>query len=263
MSSDNTTPSIQELIDECREQWANMGEGVLYLIWLPIHEGEDIDDFTSPDGVYTGNHREYVTTLCLTADNGNSCNGAVTLPRSPTIFAESVTDHRYSHPIHFFHYISGIAGALVISHHRDTLEPYLSSEGANQGDPKAWWIAYLFHSGSVTPDASQRASGITLEDVTKRTLLALEQLLAESLEKAIPFDGYLFIPRAEYEGLVRLSAKTVKEKALEGKLPIHPSSLRPGNKEKGYWVEQESVIALQRLKNERDENERIKGKKKR
>jgi hypothetical protein len=252
MSSNIPTDSIQQHIDTCREQWANRGEGMLYLQWDPL-EGKDIKGFTSPDALYESG-REYVTSLCLTAADGNPCNGAVILPLMPMRGSESSMYDRYPHEIGFFEYISSTAGALLISHCRDTLEPYLLSEGANQGDPRAWWIAYLFHTARVIPDTSQREDGILFKDVTKRTLLALEQLLAESQEKALPFDGFLFIPRAEYEALVGLSAKSVKEKAQQGKLPVHPSSLSPDNREKGYWVEQESVIALQRWKNAKDEN---------
>jgi hypothetical protein len=254
MSSDSPATSIQQLIDTCREQWANRGEGMLYLLWQPL-EGKDIKAFTSPDALYESG-REYVTSLCLTADNDKPCNGAVILPLMPMRGSESEMYHRYPHEIGYFDYISSTAGALLISHCRDTLEPYLLSEGANQGDPRAWWIAYLFHTASVTPDATQ-LSEICFKDVTKRTLLALEQFQSERLEKALPFDGYLFIPKAEYVELVGLSDKTVKEKAQQRKLPVHPSSLEPDNNEKGYWVEQQSVIVLQQLKNEKDKNRKI------
>ena len=90
---------------------------------------------------------------------------------------------------------------------------------------------------SPAPDASQLKDGILFKDVTKRTLLALEQLLAESLKPTSTYENYILVPKAEYQKLVALSDKSVKN-ALEGKLPIHSDSLQADNKEKSYWFEQ-------------------------
>ena len=68
---DNTTPSIQELIDECREQWAKVGEGVLYLDRGPLGN-MNANDLYPPDVLYESKF-ECVTSLCLTADDGKPC----------------------------------------------------------------------------------------------------------------------------------------------------------------------------------------------
>ena len=175
MSSDHTTNPIQRLIDECREQWAEVGEGELDLMWVPVHEGEDLADFISPDGIYTGN-RESVTSLCLTADNGNPCNGVVSLPRMPESFRYFETKYERLHEIDFFDYISRRAGALLISYCLDTLQPYLSSEGANQGDPRAWWIAYLWSQFGEVPETKDDQNVLLLNNILFLTIRALEQL---------------------------------------------------------------------------------------
>ena len=175
MSSDSTTTAIQQLIDECREQWATTGEGVLDLLWLRVDEGEALADFIYPDGTYVGN-RESVTSLCLTAANGDSCNGVVCLPRIPESFRYFETKYERPHEIDFFDYISRHAGAFVISHCRGTLEPYLSSEGANQGDPRAWWIAYLWSQFGEVPKTKDDQDYILLINILFLTILALEQL---------------------------------------------------------------------------------------
>ena len=64
---------------------------------------------------------------------------------------------------------------------------------------------------SPAPDASQLKDGILFKDVTKRTLLALEQLLAESLKPTSTYENYILVPKTEYQKLVALSDKSVKK----------------------------------------------------
>jgi integrase len=69
---------------------------------------------------------------------------------------------------------------------------------------------------SPAPDASQLKDGILFKDVTKRTLLALEQLLAESLKPTSTYENYILVPKAEYQKLVALSDKSVKKMPWKG-----------------------------------------------
>jgi hypothetical protein len=238
MSADDTTTSIQQLIDTCREQLANTGEGILYLEWLPY----DGDIFESGVCLAT---RDYITSIYITTDSDKRQEGAVTISRIPESWVYFGTKDDTRHEIDCFNYISRLAGTLVISHWRLELQPYLYNRGQDEADIRGWWIAYLFHHDELIPHGDQPGK-ITFFNVLTRTLLALEQFKAENLKTPLTFDECVPISKAVFHKLIGLTDKTVKEKARQGKLPIHPDFLKPGNSENLYWVEREYLSNLKR-----------------
>jgi hypothetical protein len=251
MSSDIPTRSIQQLIDACQEQWANVGEGVLNLIWHPS-EG-DIFDVE-----FDKSMRDQVTSLYLTADNGEICEGIVTIPRMGLSWRYFGTNYEAPNEIEFFDSIARPAGAFVISRCRKAVEPYLMDGGRGRNDPMNWWVAYLWFRFGDVPKTKVDQKELQLDGILILTIQALQQIdrevpspVAPSIDsvgsdtgriqngedrEAVaggetkrsheqPTHEYIQVTKKALRLVLKITANTLRKRIREGEIPMHPDDL--------------------------------------
>lgn len=177
--------TIQNLIVECRKEWATTGAGIVDLMWHPL---EDVDPF---EYAFDKNKRQHLCTLWLPDQDGVAFEGDVTMSLQPRP-GKTRTMLDYEGETQMFDSVAQQAGAIVASEYRQTLLPYLRGGELMQSQPTNWWIAFLWFLFGENPASKDQQSDLHLKHLLYLSLQALERLEgsgeASSDEIAAPSD---------------------------------------------------------------------------
>lgn len=227
--------TIQNLIVECREEWATTGAGIVDLMWHP-REGLDFWD-----DAFDKEKRKFVCPLWLTAQDDAACEGEVTMSLQPRP-GNTRTMLDYEGETQMFDSVAQQAGAIVASEYRQTLLPYLRDGELMQSQPTNWWIAYLWHLKGKKPESKAQQSDLHLKNLLYLSLQALERLEGSGEASSDDVDGetkrphkqrpseYQYVTKADLCRVLKISTNTLKKRICAGEIPVHADDLREEKK---------------------------------